>query len=92
MIDKNKNLEEVMYLHFINWKRTMTHCDLIKSNTNSFYISFNKIHLVKQSLLIEYLNAVKNIFNGYWVKERLRINKKKVKSLLKRVKRKIQLN
>ena len=70
----------------------MTHCDLIKSNTNSFYISFNKIHLVKQSLLIEYLNAVKNIFNGYWVKERLRINKKKVKSLLKRVKRKIQLN
>ena len=35
-IDENNNFNEVMYLHFINWKRKMTHCDLIESDTNSF--------------------------------------------------------
>ena len=49
----------------------------------------NKIHLEKQPVWIEYLNSVKNLFNGYWVKENRRINKNKIKSLLKRVKRKL---
>lgn len=88
-LDKSNNLNEVMYLHFINWKRTMTRCDVIESDTDSFYISFNKIHLIKQPVWIEYLNSVKNLFNGYWIKENRRINKNKIKSLLKRVKRKL---
>ncbi len=67
----------------------MTKCDVIESDTDSFYISFNKIHLEKQPVWIEYLNSVKNLFNGYWIKENRRINKNKIKSLLKRVKRKL---
>ena len=88
-LDKSNNLNEVMYLHFINWKRTMTKCTLIESDTDSFFISFNKIHIEKQPVWIEYLNSVKNLFNGYWVKENRRINKNKIKSLFKRVKRKL---
>ena len=88
-VDENNTLDEVMYLHFINWKRTMTHCDLIESDTNSFYISFNKIHLVEQPAWTEYLNGVKNIFNGYLIKERRRYRKLKLKSLKKRIINKI---
>ena len=91
-VDENNTLDEVMYLHFINWKRTMTHCDLIESDTNSFYISFNKIHLVEQPAWTEYLNGVKNIFNGYLIKERRRFIQLKRKSLIKRVKRKLNIN
>ena len=70
----------------------MTHCDLIENNTNSFYISYNKIHLEKQSVLTDYLNAVKNIFNGYWIQERRRYRQLKRKSLIKRMKRKLNIN
>jgi len=67
----------------------MTKCDAIESHTDSFYISYNRIHLAKQSNAIVFLNSVKNIFNGYWIKESRRINASKRKSLIKRIKRKL---
>lgn len=85
----NKIIDEVMYLHFINWKVTFKSSDKISLNKNVFYISYFKIHNQKISLILERLNSVKNIFNGYWIKEKRRLRKKKYLSLKKRIKNKL---
>lgn len=85
-------VNEFMYLHFINWKRYMKRCEVHYSdNPKEFYISFNGIHFKEHSKLAKELNSLKNIFDGYWVRDRRRLRRLKVKSLLKRVKRKFKL-
>lgn len=85
MIDVITN-EEVMYLHFINWKRTLKRCDVNYSdNPLQFYISYTGIHFNKHSSLVHIYNKFKNVINGYWVKERRRIRKKKFNSFKKKL-------
>jgi len=91
---KMKNIktnEEVMYLHFINWKRTMkssevTYCDQL----DSFYISYSKVHYNKHSILQKLWNSFTNLFYGYYVREFKRIKKNRIESLIKRIKRKLK--
>jgi hypothetical protein len=89
MINTKTN-EEVMYLHFINWKRTMKKCEVnYGENNEQFYISYTAIHHRKHSSLKALYNKITNFFNGYYRKEWRRISKRKFNSLKKRVKIKI---
>lgn len=64
---------EYMYLHFINWKKTMKKCEINFLNSPSlFYISYSKIHTEKHSHYKIILNAIKNLVNGYHTKIRRR--------------------
>jgi len=84
--------EEVMYLHFINWKRTMNASEVFYINSqNKFYISYNKIHFNLHTKIDVFLNNIKNVFNGYWVREKRRLRKLKFNSIKKRIKIKINL-
>lgn len=86
-----KTKEEVMYLHFINWKRTMRFSEVKYTNCHlQFYISYNELHYKVHKQSRHFLNKVKNSFQGYYVKENRRLRKKKIKSFKKRVKRKIK--
>ena len=78
--------DEVMYLHFINWKRSIKTCEV---KYNNFYISYNKIHYNLHSSFLILLNNIKNIFNGYWVRDKRRIRNFKFNRLKNRVKKKI---
>jgi hypothetical protein len=92
MIDGNTK-EEVMYLHFINWKKTMKKCEVkYLDNTKQFYISFSGIHINKHSCFEILFNDFKNIFNGYYKKEWRRIFRRKITSYIKRIKRKLNFN
>lgn len=87
-----KTGEEIMYLHFINWKRTMKYNKVcFDNNANQFYISYNGMHYKKHSSLQHVLNDIKNLYNGYWIKEKRRYQKLKLKSILKRITRKLNL-
>ncbi len=91
-LKEGKPINEVMYLHFINWKRFMNRCEVNYSdNPKEFYISFNGIHFKKHSKFAKELNSLRNIVDGYWVRDKRRLRKLKMKSLLKRVKRKFKL-
>ncbi|MAM28746.1 MAG: hypothetical protein CMC13_06955 [Flavobacteriaceae bacterium] len=84
-------IDEVMYLHFINWKRTMKYCEVnYKDNPKQFYISYSGIHYKTHSVFIKMCNRVKNLFDGYSVQQNIRIKKLKFRSLIKRIKRKIR--
>lgn len=88
-----KTGEEVMYLHFINWKRTMKYSEVkYLDNPDQFYISYNGMHYKCHSNIEQKLNGVKNLFNGYRIREYRRIKKKKVASLIKRIKSKLKRN
>lgn len=89
-LKKNKVEHEVMYLHFINWKRTIKFSE-VKYNDfpEEFYISYTGIHYRQHTRITIFLNYVKNIFNGYWVNDKRRIRKLKLKSLKKRVNNKL---
>lgn len=85
-----KTNEEVMYLHFINWKRTMRYSEIKYTDSQQpFYISFSGMHYNPHSSSQQLLNDIKNLFQGYYVKESRRLRKKKIKSIKKRIKRKI---
>ncbi len=90
ILNTKKN-QEVMYLHFINWKRLMKYNEVkyLKPLPEQFFMSYTGIHFEKHNFLQYCLNALKNIFNGYYVREYRRIKKQKMKSLVKRIKRKI---
>jgi uncharacterized membrane protein (UPF0182 family) len=82
-----------MYLHFINWKKTMKKCEVkYLDNTKQFYISFSGIHINKHSCFEILFNDFKNIFNGYYKKEWRRIFRRKITSYIKRIKRKLNFN
>ena len=76
--------KEVMYLHFINWKRTMRFCEVkyIK-NIPYFYISYNGIYLKKFSKLKLKINACRNLFFGYSIRMK---RKRYMKKIIKKIK------
>lgn len=86
-----KTQEEVMYLHFINWKRNIRSNEVVYTDTpQQFYISHTGMHYKKHSKLNVFFNAFNNVFNGYWIRERRRIKKNKIKRINKRIMRKLK--
>lgn len=85
-IKNGKPINEVMYLHFINWKRTMKYCEVeYDDNPNQFYISYKGMHYNAHSKVSKILNGFKNWFDGYYVLLRRIKLKKKIMSLKKRI-------
>lgn len=86
-----KNGQEVMYLHFINWKRTMKFSEVkYIYNPEHFYVSYNGMHYRKHSILAKKWNNFTNLFDGFNVRERNRVRKHKIKFLQKRIVNKIK--
>lgn len=80
------NKKEYMYLHFINWKRTMKYCEVIfLDHPNQFYISYNGMHYKTHTIIAKAFNGFRNLFDGYYVLLRRIKLKKKIMSLKKRV-------
>ncbi|GAA0871230.1 hypothetical protein GCM10009117_03760 [Gangjinia marincola] len=78
--------KEHMYLHFINWKQTMTKCEVnYKENQAEFYISYNAIHLNAHKKEVKFINNIRNIFGGYHAKLRKNRYKKRLKNILKKL-------
>ncbi|MFC4739537.1 DUF6625 family protein [Flavobacterium ponti] len=83
--------EEVMYLHFINWKKTMKECEVkYFGSKKEFYISYSVIHYDRHSSFEFFYNHFTNLFNGYYRKESRRTIKLKAKSIVKRIKKKLK--
>ncbi len=81
-----KTGEEVMYLHFINWKRTMRYCEVkYEDNPHQFFISYNGMHYNAHPQLVKSWNLLKNVFDGYKIRESRRIQKKNIKRIFKRI-------
>lgn len=90
-IEGGNPINEVMYLHFINWKRTMKYSEVKYADfPQQFYISYNGMHYKPHMTLIKLVNRFKNLFVGYRVKEYKRIKNNKFRSVVKRIKRKIK--
>jgi len=75
--------QEVMYLHFINWKRTMQYSEIYYDDQpKHFYISFNGMHYQKHTKFKKYFRTIINIFDGYYAiiyrKKMIRKIKKKI--------------
>lgn len=79
-------INEVMYLHFINWKRTLKYSEInYTDQPKEFYISYNGMHYKAHSGFAKAMNGFKNLFAGYYVRlKRVKI-KKKIKKLKKKV-------
>ncbi len=76
-----KSSEEVMYLHFINWKRTMKFSEIkMLDNPQQFYISYTGMHYKPHSAFEILLNRFKNLYNGYYT---ILFRKRLVKKLKK---------
>lgn len=89
-LKNGKPINEVMYLHFINWKRTMKFSEVEYSDQpKQFYISYYKIHYNPSSSFAKIWNRFTNLFDGFYIREGRRIRKLKRKSLKKRVVNKI---
>lgn len=73
-----KTGQEVMYLHFINWKRTMRYSEIqYKDNPNQFYISYSWMHYNLHHSLAHGWNWFTNLFDGYYVLlRRIRLERK----------------
>ena len=85
-----KAQEEVMYLHFINWKRTMKFSEVqYDRDLNDFYVSYLGMHYEPFSNLKLAFNDFKNLFFGYEKKESKRRLKLKYKSYERRLKKRI---
>lgn len=80
---QSEKKSEYMYLHFINWKRTMKFCECKYPTNSTFYVSFRGVHLNPYSGIFVWLNNFKNFYNGYhiilWRKKWLSRYKKKLK-------------
>lgn len=75
-----KTKEEVMYLHFINWKRTMKFSvKSLKDEQDSFYISYTGIHYNTHNVLKKLWNSFTNLFDGYYIRWNRKIIKSKVR-------------
>src|SRR5690606_389503 len=78
-----KTHQEDMYLHFINWKRTMKSSEVRYSDQpDNFYISYSKIHYEKHNTLKKMWNHFTNLFGGYYVLLKKNRVKKKIKRKL----------
>lgn len=86
-LESGKIVDEVMYLHFINWKKTMESCELkFTDSTDSFYISYSAIHYHLHSNFEKGFNIFNNLFDGYFIREKkdfFRRLKKKFRGLYK---------
>lgn len=81
-----KTNEEIMYLHFINWKNSLKKNEVqYNIKLNSFFISFNKIHFYGHSNFSLFINNLKNLFFGYWIREKTRTIRYKIFSFNKRL-------
>lgn len=76
-----KTDEEVMYLHFINWKRTMKYSEVkYLDNPDQFFISYNGMHYRPHNAIAMGRNWLANNFNGYYIRlKRKRFRKKSIK-------------
>jgi len=81
-----KAINEVMYLHFINWKRTMKSSEIkYVDQPQQFYISFTGVHYNTHSGFVKIVNWVKNLFDGYDV----RMKRRNYRHKISRVKKKL---
>lgn len=88
-LKNGKPINEVMYLHFINWKRTMRYCEVKYSdNPEQFFISYNGMHYRPHNRLAQGWNGFTNLFDGFYIREDRRIRLHKLKSIRKRFIRK----
>ena len=88
-LKNGKPINEVMYLHFINWKRTMRYCEVKYSdNPEQFFISYNGMHYRPHNRLAQGWNGFTNLFDGFYIREDRRIRLHKLKSIKKRFIRK----
>lgn len=86
-----KTQDEVMYLHFINWKRTFKNCEVkYADQPDSFYISYNKMHYQPHTVWQKLWNGFTNVFDGYYIKEKRRRIKLKSSSFFKKNYRKLR--
>jgi hypothetical protein len=77
-----KTNQEVMYLHFINWKRTMRFCEVnYIDKPKYFYVSYIGMHYRPFSKLRLKLNDLKNLVFGY----KVRLKKLKYRKKFKRI-------
>ncbi|MNQ28269.1 hypothetical protein D3C85_415430 [compost metagenome] len=77
-------IKEYMYLHFINWKKTMKKCEVKFTDlADYFYISYSSIHFKLHSDFEKGFITFKNLFIGYFVREKKRIFIKRLKKKLK---------
>jgi len=82
---------EVMYLHFINWKRTIKKCEVNYNNSKDvFYISYNNFHYNKHSKLVKVINDVKNIFVGFNTMQKKKRMTHQLNYLIKRIVNKVK--
>ena len=85
-----KTQEEVMYLHFINWKRTIKFSEVqYDKELKDFHVSYKRIHYQPFSNFRLVFNDFKNLFFGFYKRERKRIIMLKFKSFKKRAFKKI---
>lgn len=83
-LKNGKPIKDVMYLHFINWKRKMKYCEVEYSkNPKPFYISYSAMHYIPHSGFSKALNGIKNLFNGYYAILSRKHILKKIKKRLK---------
>lgn len=88
-----KTQDEVMYLHFINWKRTLTSSEVVYNQSpEAFYISYSGIHLLQHTRIDFVWNCIYRFFNGYYRREWRRLFKKKLASYGKRIRKKLKLS
>lgn len=87
-LKNGKKVDEVMYLHFLSWKRKMKYCKVkFKDENNSFYISYEGIKSDKNPKSKIFFNSLKNLIYGFWFREKL---KAKIKKYKKKVNRKFK--
>lgn len=80
----NKTKEQIMYLHFINWKKYLKFNEVkFIDRKDSFFISYNKIHFKKHSDTQIKINSLKNFFFGFWIRIYLKKKLKKFTRILK---------
>lgn len=78
------NKKEYMYLHFINWKRTMKFSEVIYlDQPKQFYISYNGIRYQSNPMINRALNGFKNLFYGYYT---ILFKKRLVKAIKRKLK------
>ena len=80
----NETNEKIMYLHFINWKKYIKVNELnFDKKTDFFFISYNKIHFKAHYKIQIFINKIKNLLIGFWVriffKNKIKILNKKFK-------------
>lgn len=91
-LKNGKPINEVMYLHFINWKRTMKYSEIrYIDNPEQFYISYPSMHYKPHSGFAKVLNGFTNLFDGYGVREYKRIKKSQLNNFIKKILQKFKV-